>query len=135
MVHRIPRVAASPEFAEIAIVLAVLKSTNEVIGSAGFHDLPDAHGMIEIGFGIVDVMQNQGFGKELLLGMWKMISERSDVQTLRYTVSPDNEPSLHIIRKLGFVLVGEQMDEEDGLELIYELSVEEFLSQPYAFHN
>jgi len=129
MVHRIPRVAASPEFAEIAIVLAVLKSTNEVIGSAGFHDLPDTHGMIEIGFGIVDVMQNQGFGKELLLGMWKMISERSDVQTLRYTVSPDNEPSLHIIRKLGFVLVGEQMDEEDGLELIYELSVKEYLAK------
>jgi len=135
MVHRIPRVAASPEFAEIAIILAVLKASNEVIGSAGFHDLPDAQGMIEIGFGIVDEMQNQGFGGELLLGMWKMITARPDVRTLRYTVSPDNEASLHIIRKLGFALVGEQMDEEDGLELIYEMSVEEFLSQPYAFHN
>jgi [ribosomal protein S5]-alanine N-acetyltransferase len=129
MVHRIPRVAANPEFAEIGIVLAVLKVSNEVIGSAGFHDLPDAHGMIEIGFGIVDEMQNQGFGRELLHGMWKMITERSDVRTLRYTVSPDNEASLHIVRNLGFALVGEQMDEEDGLELIYEMSVEEYLAK------
>jgi RimJ/RimL family protein N-acetyltransferase len=129
MAHRIPRVAANPEFADIAIVLAVLKSSNEVIGSAGFHDLPDAHGMIEIGFGIVYVMQNQGFGKELLHGMWKMITQRRDIQTLRYTVSPDNEPSFHIIRKLGFALVGEQIDEEDGVELIYEMSVEDYLKQ------
>jgi RimJ/RimL family protein N-acetyltransferase len=85
--------------------------------------------MIEIGFGIVSVFQNQGFGKELLLGMWKMITARPDVRTLRYTVSPDNEASLHIIRKLRFALAGEQMDEEDGLELIYELSVEDYLKQ------
>jgi [ribosomal protein S5]-alanine N-acetyltransferase len=129
MAYRIPRVAANPEFADIAIVLAVLKSTNEVIGSAGFHDLPDENGMIEIGFGIVDEFQNQGFGTELLHGMWKMITKRSDVRTLRYTVLPDNEPSLHIIRKLGFALVGEQMDEEDGLELIYEMSVKEYLAK------
>jgi RimJ/RimL family protein N-acetyltransferase len=127
--HRIPRVAANPEFADIGIVLAVLKATNEIIGSAGFHDLPDENGMIEIGFGIVDEFQNQGFGTELLHGMWKMITARPDVQTLRYTVSPDNQPSLHIIRKLGFALVGEQMDEEDGLELIYEMSVEDYLDQ------
>jgi RimJ/RimL family protein N-acetyltransferase len=125
--YRIPRVKKDPSFADIAIVLAIDKSTNQVIGSAGFHDFPNEEGMIEIGFGIVPEMQNQGFGKELLIGMWKMICERTDVKVLRYTVAPDNAPSMHIINKLGFEKVGEQIDPEDGLELIYEQKVEDFL--------
>ena len=83
--------------------------------------------MIEIGFGIVPERQNRGFGQELLLGMWKAISARNDVKVLRYTVAPDNAPSLHIINKLGFTQVGQQMDPEDGLELIFEKSSLDFL--------
>ena len=47
--------------------------------------------------------------------------------TLRYTVSPENLVSLHIIKKLNFNLIGEQIDEKDGLELIYELSSENYI--------
>ena len=126
---RIPRVKASPEFAEIAIILAISKESNEVVGSAGFHDFPDENGMIEIGYGIVPRMQNQGLGKELLIGMWKMICTRDDVKILRYTASPDNAPSLQIVRKLGFTEIGVQIDPEDGPELIFEMSKEEFLSK------
>ena len=128
LAFRIPRVKADPSFAEIGIILAICKSESEVVGSAGFHDFPDENGMIEIGFGIVPEKQNQGFGMELLLGMWGMICKRSDVKILRYTVAPDNEPSMHIINKLGFTKVGEQMDPEDGLELIFEKTAVEFLS-------
>jgi RimJ/RimL family protein N-acetyltransferase len=126
---RIPRVKANPEFAEIAIILAISKDSNEVVGSAGFHDFPDENGMIEIGFGIVPDMQNQGLGSELLLGMWRMICTRTDVKILRYTVSPDNAPSLHIVRKRGFTEIGVQIDPEDGPELIFEMAKEEFLSK------
>ena len=126
--HRIPKVKANPAFAEIGIILAVLKTTKEIIGSAGFHNFPDSDGMIEVGYGIVDEKQGQGFGQELLLGMWRMIIKRDDVKILRYTVAPDNGPSVHIVEKYGFEKVGEQMDPEDGLELIYEKSVEDFLS-------
>ena len=126
--HRIPKVKANPAFAEIGIILAVTKSDREIIGSAGFHNFPDSDGMIEVGYGIVDEKQGQGFGQELLLGMWRMIIKRDDVKILRYTVAPDNGPSVHIVEKYGFEKVGEQMDPEDGLELIYEKSVEDFLS-------
>lgn len=125
---RIPKVERQPEFADIGLILAITKSTKEVIGSAGFHDFPDETGMIEIGFGIVPEKQNQGYGIELLMGMWKMICERQDVKTLRYTVSPKNKPSLHIITKLGFKNVGGQIDDEDGLELIFEKSAREFIT-------
>lgn len=126
---RIPRVKANPDFAEIAIILAISKDRNEVVGSAGFHDFPEENGMIEIGYGIVPEMQDQGFGTELLVGMWKLICTRDDVKILRYTVSPDNEPSLHIVRKLGFTEIGVQIDPEDGPELIFEMTKKEFLSK------
>jgi RimJ/RimL family protein N-acetyltransferase len=130
LVHRIPRVKKDPLFAEIGLVLAI--AGRELIGSAGFHDFPDENGMIEIGFGIVPEKQGIGYGTELLHGMWRAISERPDVKILRYTVSPDNAPSMHIIKKLEFELVGEQMDDEDGLELIYELPIKEYLKN---FHS
>lgn len=123
--HRIPRVKKEPAFAEIGLVLAI--ANGEIIGSAGFHDFPDENGMIEIGFGIVPEKQRQGFGLELLHGMWREIAKHPDVRILRYTVSPENEASMHIIKKLGFDLVGEQIDEEDGLELIYEMPIENYL--------
>jgi len=53
---------------------------------------------------------------------------RPDVQNLRYTVSPENKSSVHIIKRMGFEKVGEQMDPEDGLELIYEKTSKEFRS-------
>jgi RimJ/RimL family protein N-acetyltransferase len=123
--HRIPRVKKDPEFAEIGLVLAI--ADGEIVGSAGFHDYPDENGIIEIGFGIVPEKQRQGYGLELLHGMWHEIAKRADVKVLRYTVSPDNEASMHIIKKLGFEQVGEQIDEEDGLELIFEMPISSYL--------
>jgi [ribosomal protein S5]-alanine N-acetyltransferase len=124
--HRVTRIAAQPSFLPFALRLAVLKESNEIIGSAGFHDLPDENGMIEIGFGITPERRNLGFGKELLNGMWRAIISEPSVKVLRYTVSPENAPSLHIVKNLGFNLVGEQIDDEDGLELIYEMSATQF---------
>ena len=126
---RIPRVKKDNEFAEIGLVLAIEKESNNLIGSAGFHDFPNPDGMIEIGFGIVPEKQRQGYGLELLHGMWHEIVKRKDAKILRYTVSPDNEASMHIINKLGFEQVGEQIDEEDGLELIFEMPILEYLAK------
>lgn len=127
LAFRIPRVKKDPTFAQIGLVLAIEKNSGILVGSAGFHDFPNDAGMIEIGFGIVLQKQGYGFGQELLLGMWRMIAKNPLVKVLRYTVSPDNLVSLHIINKFGFIKVGEQIDDEDGLELIYELPIEKFL--------
>ena len=130
LIHRIPRVKRDPAFADIGLVLGIFQ--NEIVGSAGFHDFPDDQGMIEIGFGIVPQKQREGFGTELLHGMWKEISKRSDVKILRYTVSPENAASMHIIKKLNFALVGEQIDEEDGLELIFEMPISTYLRYRFS---
>ena len=124
--YRAPRITANPELANYLLRVAVLKSEQIIIASAGFHDGPDINGMIEIGFGVEKTYQGKGYGQELLHGMWGWVVNDPEIKTLRYTVSPDNLISQHIIKKLGFNLVGEQVDSIDGMEEIYELSVTEY---------
>jgi RimJ/RimL family protein N-acetyltransferase len=126
--YRINQVRKKPESAKYLLRVGVLRESEEIIGSVGFHNLPDKNGMIEIGFGVDPTFQNKGYGKQLLHGMWGWVVSEPAVKTLRYTVAPENLVSQHIINKLGFNLVGEQMDEEDGVEQIYELSAEKYQS-------
>lgn len=126
---RIPRIRRQPEAAPYLLRMAVLRDRHEIIGSSGFHDLPDATGMIEIGYGIEPAFRNQGFGKELLHGMWHWVIAQPGVRTLRYTVAPDNAVSQHIVRSLGFIHLGVQQDEQDGPEDIFEMSVEHYVER------
>jgi len=54
------------------------------------------------------------------------VVEDPSVKTLRYTVSPNNTISEHIIKKFGFAHNGQQIDVEDGPEDIYELRASEY---------
>ena len=125
--YRINQVRKNPEVAKYLLRVAVLKQNMVVVGSAGFHNLPDENGMIEIGFGVDPAFQNKGYGKQILHGMWSWVANEPRVKTLRYTVSPSNLISKQIIQKLEFKLVGEQMDDIDGVEEIYELSANDYI--------
>jgi RimJ/RimL family protein N-acetyltransferase len=123
---RVPQVRINPEVNKWFVRYIVLKDTREVIGSTSFHGAPDAEGMIEIGLGIEEKFWGQGFAKEALLGMWRWVVDQPGVKTLRYTVSPTNLASIKVIEYFGFSHMGQQMDEIDGPEDIYEMSVEDF---------
>ena len=126
---RVPQVKADPSTNVWFIRWIVLRETKQVVGSISFHAPPDEVGMIEIGFGICEPCRNNGYGKEALLGMWTWVIDQPGVQTLRYTVSASNGPSMSIINSLGFEHVGQQIDEEDGPEEIFEMSADEFRSR------
>jgi ribosomal-protein-alanine N-acetyltransferase len=123
---RVPQVKESPEVNKWFVRFIVLASTREILGSTSFHGAPDSSGMIEIGLGIEDAFQRQGFAKEALKGMWLWACEFPEVKTLRYTVSPDNLASIKVIEYFGFAFIGQQMDEIDGPENIYEESAQNF---------
>ena len=124
--YRLPRIRQNPEYAKYLLRVVVIKDNPIIIASAGFHDAPDSDGMIEIGFGVDKKYQGRGYGQELLHGMWSWVVTDPQVKTLRYTVSPENLISQNIIRKLGFKHSGQQIDEEDGPEDIYELSASDY---------
>jgi RimJ/RimL family protein N-acetyltransferase len=123
---RVPQVKADPSSNKWFVRLIVLKENREIIGSTSFHGVPDENGMIEIGLGIEPEFHNQGFAKEALLAMWTWAMDQPGVKSFRYTVSPDNAPSIKVIEYFGFPFTGVQIDEEDGPENVYEISVEEF---------
>ena len=43
------------------------------------------------------------------------------VRVVRATISPDNAASRSLVLQHGFVEVGEQWDDEDGLEIVFEV--------------
>ena len=123
---RVPQVKEDPSVNKWFVRYIVVKESQEVIGSTSFHGAPDADGMIEIGLGIEEAFRGKGYAKEALLAMWSWVSQFPEVKTLRYTVSPDNLPSIAVINYFGFEYKGQQIDEIDGPENIYELSTKDF---------
>jgi len=65
--------------------------------------------------------RRRGYAEEATRAMISWAGEQPGVRGIRASVSPDNEPSLNLVRKLGFVQTGSQIDEIDGLELVFEL--------------
>ena len=126
---RVPQVKVDPSVNRWFVRYIVLKESQEVIGSTSFHGIPDADGMMEIGLGIEEAFRNKGYAREALAGMWKWVSAFPEVKTLRYTVSPENLPSIAVINYFGFEYKGQQMDEIDGPENIYEMSTADFLKK------
>lgn len=126
LAYRVPQVQADPSVNPWLIRLAVLRSSDEIVGLANFHDRPDVNGMVEIGYRVLPSHRRQGYAAEMARIMWTAAAAHPDVRVLRATVSPDNEASLAIIEAAGLVHVGEQDDPEDGLELVYEIAAADY---------
>ncbi|MBD8659973.1 GNAT family N-acetyltransferase [Frigoribacterium sp. CFBP 8754] len=92
------------------------------VGLAGFHGAPDEAGMVEIGYRVDPALRRRGYARRSLETLLAVAQRHPDVSTVRATVSPDNVASRALVTSYGFVETGEQWDEEDGLETIYEVS-------------
>lgn len=132
---RVPQVKEDPTTNKWFVRFIVLKESHEIIGSTSFHGVPDENGMIEIGIGLEEKFWGNGFAKEALLGMWGWVTEEPGVRVLRYTVSPSNIASVKIIKYFRFTYIGQQLDEIDGPEDIYEMSVAEFREKWGSAHD
>jgi ribosomal-protein-alanine N-acetyltransferase len=96
-----------------------------MIGHAGYHGPPGVNATedetaVEIGYAIDPPFRGRGHATAAVIELLRRAEERG-VRHYIASVSPSNDPSLAIVRKLGFVQTGERMDEEDGLELVFEL--------------
>ena len=91
------------------------------VGRAGYHGPPDGDGMVEVGYSIDPQYRRQGYAPAALRALIERARHEPGVRTFRATVSPDNAPSRGLVLSEGLVEVGEQWDDEDGLEIVYEL--------------
>jgi len=88
---------------------------------AGFHGPPDENGMVEVGYTVVPEYRRRGYARAMLAALLRRAADEPQVRTVRASISPDNAASLATIRGFGFAPAGEQWDEEDGRELLFEV--------------
>ncbi|WP_208092317.1 GNAT family N-acetyltransferase [Blastococcus xanthinilyticus] len=91
------------------------------VGRAGFHGPPDASGMVEVGYSIDPAHRRQGYARAALRALLAWAADEPAVTTVRASVAPANVASRDLVLGAGFVVVGEQIDEEDGLEIVHEV--------------
>jgi RimJ/RimL family protein N-acetyltransferase len=106
------------------LVRAMVASTpRRVVGSVGFHAPPDEDGRVEIGYDVVASERRKGYAREGISALLDWAWATGRARTCVASVTPHNAPSLALIRSFGFRHVGEQIDEIDGLELVFELTL------------
>ena len=95
----------------------------QVVAHIGLHGAPDAEGRVEVGYTVDPLCRCRGHARALLTQLITQLESDPRVHLLRASISPENAPSLATIAGLGFRPVGEQWDDEDGPELLFERPV------------
>ncbi|MDP9467666.1 MAG: GNAT family N-acetyltransferase [Chloroflexota bacterium] len=93
------------------------------IGYLNFHAGPDEEGMVEVGYSLLREARGHGYAIEAVRAAFAWATRIHGIHRFRASVAPDNQRSLNLIGKLGFRQTGDQWDDEDGLELVFELEV------------
>lgn len=106
------------------LVRAMVLPTAErpMIGHIGFHGPPEVIGRAELGYTVMPAFRRRGYAVEAAEAMMEWARTAHQVERFFVSISPDNGPSLAMAAKMGFTQVGEQMDDEDGLEYVFELA-------------
>lgn len=115
--YRMEALAADPASAPF-LMHAVVDAVDRLVGRIGCHGAPDEDGEVEIGYAVDSDARGLGIGGwtvDAFLSWLAGVGVRSVIASVR----PDNEPSLAILRRRGFVEYGSHIDDEDGLELLY----------------
>ena len=119
--YRVDQLDADPT--SIGWLVKLVLSEPGVVGYAGFHGPPDAAGMVEIGYTVDPQYRRQGYARAIVAALLELAASKPEVHTVRASISPTNAASLATIAGFGFLEAGEQWDEEDGLELLFERAV------------
>jgi ribosomal-protein-alanine N-acetyltransferase len=127
LVLRRGQMEAEPGREQWVRALVLREPERRLVGHAGFHGPPGVNGLerpraLELGYTVFPEHRGQGLATEAITALMDWAREEHGIDDFVASVAPANEPSLAIVRKLGFAHVGEQLDEEDGLELVFELT-------------
>ena len=122
---RLRQLRQDPSRADWGVAAIVLGESGEMIGHIGFHGPPGVNARreqdaVELGYTVFPDHRRRGFATEAVRGLLGYAREHG-IHRFVASVGPENEPSLRLVRGLGFVAVGRHWDEEDGEELELEL--------------
>lgn len=119
--YRRAQMEADPSTRPWLLRLIKVRDSGEIAGYVNFHGPPEDRGWVEIGYQIDPRFRRRGYAFEAAIAMFEWAAARG-VGRFRASVSPHNQPSLAMVRKMGFHRTGHQWDDIDGLEYVFEAS-------------
>jgi RimJ/RimL family protein N-acetyltransferase len=103
----------------------VERESRRMIGHVGFHGAPGAEHLdayapnaAEFGYTVFPSWRGRGYATDAARALMQWARSQR-VTNFVVSIRPDNAPSLAIAQKLGFVRVGQHIDEVDGLEYVF----------------
>ncbi|MDP9232429.1 MAG: GNAT family N-acetyltransferase [Actinomycetota bacterium] len=126
LAFRLKQVREDPAHSPWLVRAIVLRGPGRLmIGNIGFHGAPGhnarkAPGALEVGYRVFAEHRRRGYATEAVPALLDW-ARAQGIDRFVASVGPENEPSLAIVRRLGFREVGRHWDDEDGEELEFEL--------------
>jgi ribosomal-protein-alanine N-acetyltransferase len=111
--YTLDRLAEGPEQAGWWLYFVLLKGEQRgrtLIGSGGYKGPPSADGTVEVGYGVVSDHQRRGYASEATQGLLARAFAVSSVRRAIAETLPELKPSIGVLEKCGFRLVGEASD-------------------------
>ena len=91
-----------------------------IVGSVIFHGRPDDNGLVEVGYGVEESAQKQGFATEAVAACVEWVLTQPRVKKVRATTPPWHQASIRVLEKCGFVRIGLEDHENLGEILVFE---------------
>jgi RimJ/RimL family protein N-acetyltransferase len=120
------RLAEDPLYPPWSMRAIVLPESATMVGHVRFHTRPDpeylqryARDAVEFGYQVFAAHRRRGYATEATRALMDWAQAEFGVRRFVVSISPGNTPSLRLAARLGFVRVGEEMDEVDGLEYVF----------------
>lgn len=127
---RLVDINADPDFQPWSLRAIMRLSDRELVGHIGFHSRPGAAYLkdlspqgVEFGYTVFPPYRRQGYAREASLALMVWARRRHGISHFVVSISPQNQASLALARQLGFRQIGSHIDETDGLEHIYQLTM------------
>jgi RimJ/RimL family protein N-acetyltransferase len=119
----------NPAYGPWSVRAIALKDTLEMIGYINCHASPDPTFMegkapngVEIGYMLFEPWRRQGYGREAIAGFMQWAKVHG-VDSIVLSISPGNEASLALAQSFGAVQIGSHVDDLDGPEDIYLVTI------------
>jgi [ribosomal protein S5]-alanine N-acetyltransferase len=90
------------------------KADRQLLGTCGFKGGLDESGSVEIGYEIIDSYRQQGLASEAAQGLIDFAFGHDEVQLVRAHTLANENPSVSVLKKLGFQFIGLFNDPDDG---------------------
>lgn len=93
--------------------LPILLSENTLIGNCGYKGPPQS-GSVEIGYEVASSYRGKGFASEIAQALCTHAFDDTSVTTIIAHTLAEENASVHVLRKCGFIFVHASHDPEDG---------------------